>query len=101
MSKYDDKERAWRKEYNQRPEVKVRQKQHIKKYLDNPEVKERVREYNRDYFRDYWKKHPDKYQEHKQRVVDANRARTERKKAFANKNPPLQNQNQSQILTQN
>lgn len=87
MSKYDENERKWRREYNKRPEVKARQKEHIKKYASKPEVKEKIRVYIKDYMRDYWKKNPEKYIEQKMRVAESNKLRRQRQREFANKNP--------------
>lgn len=80
MSKYDEKEREWRKKYNQRPEVKARQKLHIKKYASKPGIKEKVRVYIKDYMRNYWKTHPEKYMEHKKTSAKNNKMRRERRK---------------------
>lgn len=70
MSKYDENERIWRKGYNQRPEVKARQKQHTKKYISKPDVRERLREYNKNYMKTYWKTYPEKYLLHKSRIKE-------------------------------
>lgn len=81
MSKYDEKERSWRKEYNQRPEVKARQRLHVKKYMNKKEVRDRVREYQRDYMKNYWSEHPDKYVEHKERARKLSRIREQKEHA--------------------
>ncbi|MHA1225353.1 MAG: hypothetical protein ACTSPV_01255 [Candidatus Hodarchaeales archaeon] len=42
---YNERMRKYRKEYNQRPEVKKRVREYRKEYYQRPEVKERMRKY--------------------------------------------------------
>lgn len=86
MSKYTEREKAWRKEYNQRPEVKARQKEHLKVYVSKPEIKEKLRNYQREYMREYWKKNPEQYKQHKMRISQLNHLKNEARKVLANKN---------------
>jgi hypothetical protein len=80
---YPDRQ-TYRLEYNSRPEVKERQRIHVKKWKSKPEVKIRLREYNREYMKYYWKSHPEKYQILKLRVAEGNRERTQQRRRFQN-----------------
>jgi len=47
---YNFKNKEYRKEYFQRPEVKKYRKEYHKEYFQRPEVKERTKEYHKEYY---------------------------------------------------
>jgi hypothetical protein len=70
--------KAYRREYNIRPEVKERNKYHNLKWRSKPEVRKRLKVYNREYMREYWEKNPEKYRIQKLEVARDTRERRER-----------------------
>ena len=62
-----DRYLEWRRDYNSKPEVKMKNRAYMQKYLAKPGIKDKIRKYNREYMHQYFQD-KDKYALHVNRV---------------------------------